>query len=207
MGGGTFDVSLVKIGKLKFEVLQKGGDFMLGGNDFDNAMMAECIREFKETFGIDLGSDRSAKGKLKLQCEKVKKILSDSASAEIKLKIKKKTFKKIFTRSDFEGLILERVDKALQITRQTLAAAKMSPEQVDQVLLVGGSTFIPLVRKKVQALFGSQKVNIEINPDECVSLGASIWGAICEGAGLKGFPKVIEKKLFCRNRSYNKWGK
>ncbi len=187
LGGGTFDVSILSIGEGVFEVVATDGDTQLGGDDFDRRIMDWLIAEFKKETGVDLSTDLNALQRLKDAAEAAKKELSAKLETEINLPYitadarGPKHLQMALTRAKFEALCLDLFERTIQITNNALAAAKMSPKDIDQVVLVGGSTRIPKVQEMVVELFGKAKINKEINPDEVVALGAAIQAGVLAG--------------------------
>ncbi|MGQ9734122.1 MAG: molecular chaperone DnaK [Candidatus Bipolaricaulia bacterium] len=187
LGGGTFDVSILSIGEGVFEVVSTDGDTQLGGDDFDRRIMDWLIAEFKKETGVDLSTDLNALQRLKDAAEAAKKELSAKLETEINLPYLTadargpKHLQMALTRAKFEALCMDLFERTIQITNNALAAAKMSPKDIDQVVLVGGSTRIPKVQEMVSELFGKAKINKEINPDEVVALGAAIQAGVLAG--------------------------
>jgi molecular chaperone DnaK len=187
LGGGTFDVSILSIGEGVFEVVATDGDTQLGGDDFDRRIMDWLIAEFKRETGIDLSTDLNALQRLKDAAEAAKKELSVKLETEINLPYitadarGPKHLQMTLTRAKFEALCMDLFERTIQITQNALAAAKMAAKDIDQVVLVGGSTRIPKVQEMVVELFGKAKINKEINPDEVVALGAAIQAGVLAG--------------------------
>ena len=186
LGGGTFDVSILEIGDGVFEVLATRGNNRLGGDDFDEVLMKYMISEFKKENGIDLSKDVTAMQRLKDAAEKAKKELSttmttnvnlpfitavDGAPVHLNMDIK---------RAKFEELTSDLVDKTLTPVREALNDAGLTASKIDKVLLVGGSTRIPAVQEAVKKLIGKEPQK-DINPDECVAIGAAIQGGVLTG--------------------------
>ncbi|SMC09419.1 molecular chaperone DnaK [Nitratiruptor tergarcus] len=186
LGGGTFDVTILETGDNVVEVLATGGDAFLGGDDFDNRIIDWLVDEFKKETGIDLKSDIMALQRLKEAAENAKKELSSAMETEINLpfitadQTGPKHLVKKLTRAKFESLIEDLVDKTIQIAENVLKDSGLSKSEVNEVVLVGGSTRIPLVQKKVQEFFGKEP-NKSVNPDEVVAVGAAIQGAVLKG--------------------------
>jgi len=186
LGGGTFDVSILSIGEGVFEVVATDGDTQLGGDDFDRRIMGWLISEFKKETGIDLSQDPNAMQRLKDAAEAAKKELSVKRETEINLPYitadasGPKHLQQKLTRAKLEALIDDLLQRTIQIMESALKAAKMSPKDIDQVVLVGGSTRIPKVQELVEGLIPG-KINKEINPDEVVALGAAIQGGVLAG--------------------------
>jgi len=187
LGGGTFDVSILEIGEGVFEVVATDGDTQLGGDDFDRRIMDWLIEEFKKDTGIDLRNDPAAMQRLRDAAEQAKIELSSRMETQISLPYitadasGPKHLDKTLTRAKFEAMIEDLLARTMKIVDSALAAAKLTPEDIDQVVLVGGSTRIPKVQELVAKKFTKGKINKEINPDEVVALGAAIQAAILAG--------------------------
>lgn len=188
LGGGTFDISFLELGDGVFEVKATSGDTHLGGDDFDNAIIRWLIDEFKKETGIDLSNDPVALQRLKDAAERAKIELSSSMETDISLtyitadphtKEPKHLVKKL-TRATFEKLIYDLVMKTIPPCEEALRKSNWRKEDIDEVILVGGSTRVPLVQKVVEDFFG-KKPNKSVNPDEAVGIGAAIQGAIISG--------------------------
>ncbi|MBI3805133.1 MAG: Fe-S protein assembly chaperone HscA [Nitrospirae bacterium] len=182
LGGGTFDVSILKIKNGIFEVLSTNGDTHLGGDDVDRTLMGLIVGEIGQKHGVDLSTSPEALQEIRLKSEEVKSRLSFEEKAEIALSFpeKKIDYRRPIARPEFETLISDFVEKTLGPCRQALSDAGLTPEQVDEVILVGGSTRIPLVKKKIGELF-HKTPHSELNPDEVVALGAAIQADILSG--------------------------
>ena len=186
LGGGTFDVSILNLADGTFEVLSTAGNNRLGGDDFDNAIADYLAAEFKKENGVDLKLDRSASYRLKEAAEKAKKELSGITKADIMLPFITMAngmplhLNMSLTRAKFEELIRGLADSTLQAVRQALKDAKLTANDLDQVLLVGGSTRIPYVQELVRRELGKEP-NRGINPDEVVAMGAAIQGGVLAG--------------------------
>ncbi|MEW6143829.1 MAG: molecular chaperone DnaK [Thermodesulfobacteriota bacterium] len=186
LGGGTFDISILEVGDNVIEVKSTNGDTHLGGDDFDRLIMDYIIAEFKKESGIDLGNDKMALQRLRQESEKAKVELSNTLETEINLPFitadatgPKHLVMKI-TRSKFEQLIEDKIKGTLEPCRQALKDAGLKAADIDEVILVGGSTRIPLVQKVVTDFFGKEP-HKGINPDEVVAMGAAIQGAVLGG--------------------------
>jgi len=186
LGGGTFDVSILEIGDGVFDVLATDGDTRLGGDDFDQRIIDWLVDEFRKDTGIDLSKDPSALQRLKDAGEAAKKELSSRMETTIHLPYitadasGPKHLEKKLSRAKFEGMIDDYLQRTIQVVDATLREAAKGPDDIDQVVLVGGSTRIP----KVQELIASRvpgKTNREINPDEVVAAGAAIQGGVLAG--------------------------
>ncbi len=186
LGGGTFDISILQLSDGIFEVLSTAGDTFLGGEDFDQLIMDWLIGEFEMETGIDLRQDRMALQRLKEASERAKCELSTVTEAAINLPFISADERgpchlaKKLSRDFFESLVVDLVDRTEGPCRDALAQAGLRPDQIDEVLLVGGQTRTPLVIRRVQKIFG-QPPNREINPDEVVAIGAAIQGSILRG--------------------------
>ncbi|MDP7286862.1 MAG: molecular chaperone DnaK [Phycisphaerae bacterium] len=185
-GGGTFDISILDIGDNVFEVLATNGDGHLGGDDLDEALISHVAAEFQRTEGINLRDDPMALQRLKEACEKAKCELSTAMEANINLPFISATadgakhLTTTVTRAKFEQLCVAVFDRLGGPCRQALSDAKLSGGDVDEVILVGGSTRIPKVREIASQVFGKEP-NQSVNPDEVVAMGAAIQGAILAG--------------------------
>jgi len=186
LGGGTFDVSILEIGEGVFEVVATDGDTRLGGDDFDRRITDWLVEEFRKDTGIDLASDPSAMQRLKDAAEAAKMELSSRKETTINLPYitadatGPKHLEKKLTRAKFEQMIEDYLNRTINVVEATLHEAGKSADDIDQVILVGGSTRIP----KVQELISSRipgKINREINPDEVVAAGAAIQGGVLAG--------------------------
>lgn len=186
LGGGTFDVSILEIGEGVFEVLATSGNNKLGGDDFDEKIMEYLVSEFKKETGIDLNTDTIAKQRLKEAAENAKKELSQAGQTVINLPFitadatGPKHMNITLTKAKFEELIKELVQKTIEPVNRALADAKLKASDLDQVLLVGGSTRVPLVQEEVKKITGKEP-HKGINPDECVAMGAAIQGGVLSG--------------------------
>jgi molecular chaperone DnaK len=186
LGGGTFDISILEIGDGVFEVLATNGDTRLGGDDFDEALIQYVAEEFKQSSGIDIRNDAMALQRLKEACEKAKIELSSTMQTEINLPFitmdatGPKHLAVSVSRAKFEQLTAKLVDRSRGPCEQALKDAGLTPNKIDEVILVGGSTRIPAVQRLVKEIFGKEP-NKSVNPDEVVALGAAIQGAILAG--------------------------
>ncbi len=190
LGGGTFDVSIIEIaevdGEHQFEVLSTNGDTFLGGEDFDIALIEYLADEFKKESGLDLHNDSAALQRLKEAAEKAKIELSSNQQSEINLPYitadtsGAKHFVHKLTRAKLESLVEELVNKTIEPTKIALKDAGLKASDVDEVILVGGQTRMPLVQEKVKDFFGKE-ARKDVNPDEAVSVGAAIQGAVLAG--------------------------
>jgi len=185
-GGGTHDVSVLEIGDGVFEVKSTDGDVHLGGDDFDNAIINWMVDEFKSENSMDLSKDPMALQRLKDAAEKAKIELSSTTESEINLPyITAKDgmplhFVKKLTRSKFDQLTSSLVDRAIKCAQNALTNAKIKASDIDEIILVGGSTRIPSIQEAIERTFG-KKPNKSVNPDEVVAIGAAIQGAVLTG--------------------------
>jgi molecular chaperone DnaK len=185
-GGGTFDISILEVGENVVEVKATNGDTHLGGDNLDQRLIEYLVEEFKKDQGIDLRKDPMAVQRLREAAEKAKIELSTAQTTDINLPYitadangpKHLTLK--LTRAKFEQLIDDLVDRSLEPCHLALADSGLSASEIDEIVLVGGSTRVPLVQQKVQALFGMEP-NQTVNPDEVVALGAAIQGGVLAG--------------------------
>tara|TARA_A100001011_G_scaffold388658_1_gene468739 strand:- start:649 stop:2571 length:1923 start_codon:yes stop_codon:yes gene_type:complete len=190
LGGGTFDISIIEIsdvdGEHQFEVLSTNGDTFLGGEDFDLRLIDYFVDKFKQESGFDLKSDPLALQRLKEAAEKAKIELSSSEQTEVNLPYitadnsGPKHFVHKITRAKLESLVEDLVDKSLEPLKIALKDAKLSKGDIDEILLVGGQTRMPLVQKKVSEFFGKDPRK-DLNPDEAVAVGAAIQGSVLSG--------------------------
>jgi molecular chaperone DnaK len=188
LGGGTFDVSCLDVGDGVFEVLSINGNTHLGGDDFDEELINYLAEEFRKQEGIDLRKDAMALQRLKEAAEKAKIELSGAMETTVNLPFitadqsGPKHLQTTITRAKFEQLINALVEKCRQPVLSALKDAKLEAKQIDEVVLVGGSTRVPMVQRLVKELFAGKEPNKTVNPDEVVAVGAAIQGAIATGA-------------------------
>ena len=186
LGGGTFDVSILELGDGVFEVLATAGDNKLGGDDFDDVIIQYLAEEFKKENGIDLSQDKMALQRLKDAAEKAKKDLSGVSSTQISLPFISGGangplhLETTLTRAKFEALTSELVEKTMGPTRQAMKDAGLSNSDIDEVILVGGSTRIPAVQDAIKKEIGKDP-NKGVNPDEVVAMGAAVQGGVITG--------------------------
>ncbi len=186
LGGGTFDISILEMGDGVFEVKSTSGDTFLGGDDFDQRIMSWLIDEFRSETGIDLGQDRMALQRLREAAEKAKVELSSVMETEINLPFitadstGPKHMLKPLSRSKFQQLVVDLVDRTDGPCRQAIRDAGLAPSQIDEVILVGGMTRAPIIQEKVKAIFGKDP-NRSVNPDEAVALGAALQAGVLQG--------------------------
>ncbi len=180
LGGGTFDISILKLHEGIFEVLATNGDTHLGGDDIDNLLIRIGLEDVAAEWGTDVSRHQEAVQLLRRAVIKAKEELSFVPAAAIEFEYRGHAYRREITRELLERLITPIVDRTLGPCRACLADAKVTVEQIDEVVLVGGSTRIPLVRQAVEALFRA-KPHTELNPDEVVALGAAVQAAILSG--------------------------
>src|SRR5437899_1523404 len=186
-GGGTFDISILEVGEGVVEVKSTNGDTHLGGDNIDQRLIDWIIDEFKKDQGIDLSKDKMALQRLKEAAEKAKIELSSTASTDINLPFitadqsGPKHLNMALTRAKFEQLVGDILQKTMGPLKQALADAGMQPKDIDEVVLVGGSTRIPMVQKLVQDYFGGKEPHKGVNPDEVVAIGAAVQGGVLGG--------------------------
>lgn len=186
LGGGTFDVSILELGDGVFEVKATSGNNHLGGDDFDERIINYLVEEFKKENGIDLRNDKMAMQRLKEAAEKAKIELSGVTSTNINLpfitadQTGPKHLDITLTRAKFEELIADLIEKTMGPTRQALSDAGLTPDQIDKVILVGGSTRVPAVQEAIRKLLGKEP-HKGVNPDEVVAMGAAIQGGVLAG--------------------------
>ena len=186
LGGGTFDVSILELGDGVFEVKATSGNNKLGGDDFDERIMDWMVKEFKKESGIDLSSDKMAMQRVKDAAEKAKKDLSGMSSTEISLPFITQGeegpihLNLTLSKAKFEDLISDLVESTLEPVRKAMKDAKLTKNDIDKVLLVGGSTRIPCVQEIVKKELGKEPSK-EVNPDEVVAMGAAIQGGVLTG--------------------------
>ncbi|KAJ5646635.1 Heat shock protein 70 family [Penicillium lividum] len=183
LGGGTFDVSLLSIDHGVFEVLATAGDTHLGGEDFDHRVMDYFTKLYNKKNNVDVTKDLKAMGKLKREVEKAKRTLSSQMSTRIEIEAfhNGEDFSETLTRAKFEELNVDLFKKTLKPVEQVLKDAKVKKSEVDDIVLVGGSTRIPKVQALLEEYFGGKKASKGINPDEAVAFGAAVQGGVLSG--------------------------
>jgi molecular chaperone DnaK len=186
LGGGTFDITILEASDGVFNVLATNGDSYLGGEDFDNRILEWLVTSFKAETGTDLWTDKLALQRLKEAAEKAKRELSFTTETEINLpfissdRAKSSHIRKSLSRKTFEAMTADLVERTLPRIEQTLADAKLGPDRIDQVILVGGQTRMPLVKERVTAFFGRAPEE-KVDPDQIVAMGAAIQSGIIDG--------------------------
>jgi len=186
LGGGTFDVSILELGDGVFEVKSTNGDTNLGGDNFDEAIIDWLVEECKKDFGFDISKDTQALQRIREASEKAKCELSSSSTTEINLPYITVTdagpqhLVRNFSRTDFDKLTSDLVSRTLEPCKKALKDANLNTKDIDEIILVGGSTRIPAVQEAVEKLFG-KKPSKNVNPDEVVAMGAAIQGGVLSG--------------------------
>ncbi len=187
LGGGTFDVTVLDISSETIEVLATNGDTHLGGKDFDSALIEYIIAEFKKDSGIDISNDKAAVQRVKEAAEKAKHDLSTQSEHQINLPFitmgqdnQPQHLMMTVTKAKLEELVGVLVEKSLEPVKKALADANLDKNQIDEIIMVGGMTRMPLIQKTVEEYFG-KKPNLSVNPDEVVAMGAAIQGAVLKG--------------------------
>ncbi len=185
-GGGTFDISILDVGKDIVEVKATGGDTHLGGDDFDQKIIEWIVDKFRKEQGIDLSKDQMALQRLKEAAEKAKIELSSTLETEINLPFitsdasgPKHLYYKL-NRAQLENLVKDYIDKSIELVKQALKEAKIKPKDIDEIVLVGGQTRMPKIQAEIKNLFDKEP-NKEINPDEVVAIGAAVQAGILQG--------------------------
>lgn len=190
LGGGTFDVSLLSIDQGVFEVLATAGDTHLGGEDFDQRIINHFAKQYNKKNNVDVTKDLKAMGKLKREAEKAKRTLSSQKTTRIEIEsfFDGKDFSETLTRAKFEELNMDLFKKTLKPVEQVLKDAKVKKNEVDDIVLVGGSTRIPKIQELIEEYFG-KKASKGINPDEAVAFGAAVQAGVLSGE--KGTEDVV----------------
>lgn len=193
LGGGTFDVSILNIDDGIFEVKATAGDTHLGGEDFDNRLVQHFIQEFKRKYKKDITNNVRSVRRLRTACERAKRTLSSSntASIEVDQLYDGVDFYTNITRAKFEELCNDLFKKTLNPVQKVLEDSKLDKSQIDEVILVGGSTRIPKVQQLLQDYFNGKKLNNSINPDESVAYGAAVQAAILTGQGNENTKEML----------------
>ncbi|KAL4817257.1 heat shock protein 70 family [Aspergillus spinulosporus] len=191
LGGGTFDVSLLSIDDGVFEVLATAGDVHLGGEDFDHRVMDHFVKQYNKKNNVDVTKDLKAMGKLKREVEKAKRTLSSQMSTRIEIEAfhNGQDFSETLTRAKFEELNMDLFKKTLKPVEQVLKDAKVSKADIDDIVLVGGSTRIPKVQAMLEEFFDGKKASKGINPDEAVAFGAAVQGGVL--SGVEGTESIV----------------
>jgi len=185
-GGGTFDISILNVSESTVEVKATGGDTHLGGDDFDQKVMDWIVNSFKKDQGIDLAKDSLALQRIKEAAEKAKIELSSSLETEINLPFvtsdaagpKHLLYK--LTRAQLENMVSDYIDKSIELMKKTLQEINLKPEEIEEIVLVGGQTRMPKIQEEIKKVFGKEPCK-EINPDEVVAIGAAVQAGILQG--------------------------
>lgn len=186
LGGGTFDVTVLDIANDTIEVLATNGDTHLGGADFDAKIIGHIIAEFKKETGIDLSTDKAAKQRIKEAAEKAKHSLSTQSEEQINLPFitmldgQPQHLMLTLSRAKLEDICKDLVERTMEPVKKALADSKLDKNQINEIIMVGGMTRMPMVQKAVEDFFG-KKPNLTVNPDEVVALGAAVQGAVLKG--------------------------
>ena len=193
LGGGTFDVSLLSLEDGLFEVKATNGNTHLGGEDFDNRLVEYCAGEFRRKTSIDIKGNAKALRRVRASCEKAKRALSAAtqATVDIDALMEGEDLNVVITRSKFEDLCMDLFKKCMPPLENVIKDAKMSKSQIDEVVLVGGSTRIPKIQSMVQEFFNGKEPNKGINPDEAVAYGAAVQAAIMTNVKDENIEKLI----------------
>lgn len=198
MGGGTFDVSILEFKNGEFSVLGVGGDPHLGGEDFDNLLMDEMIKEIAQTTGNDIRTSNKGLLRLRAACEKAKRVLAVASTATIDIDslIDGEDFTAVITRAKFETLITPALEKTLETVKEVMHEAKVTTSDVGDVLLIGGSTRIPKVQEMLKELFEGKDPSKTVHPDEAVACGAAAFAKSIQARGSIVLPdKIVSLKL------------
>lgn len=185
LGGGTFDVSLLTIDNGVFEVISTSGDTHLGGEDFDNRIIEFFLKKFKSKNSIDISSNKRAIQKLRREVERAKRALSTQHQVRVEIESLHENydFSETLTRARFEELCMDLFKKTLEPVKQVLSDSELKKSEIDEIVLVGGSTRIPKVQSLLQDFFNGKELNKGVNPDEAVAYGAAVQGGILSGKG------------------------
>jgi endoplasmic reticulum chaperone BiP len=191
LGGGTFDVSLLSIEDGVFEVLATAGDTHLGGEDFDQRIVDHFVKLYNKKNSVDITKDLKTMGKLKREVEKAKRTLSSQMSTRIEIEAfhEGKDFSETLTRAKFEELNMDLFKKTLKPVEQVLKDAKVKKADIEDIVLVGGSTRIPKVQSMIEEFFGGKQASKGINPDEAVAYGAAVQAGVLSGE--KGTEDIV----------------
>jgi L1 cell adhesion molecule like protein len=180
LGGGTFDVTTLHIEGGVFDVLATGGDTQLGGEDFDNALVDWLRAEIKKTRKVDI-SDAKSLAKLKAAAEHAKRVISTSGSSTVEIEVEGSPYSVDVTRAQFEALNAKIFNRTLDTVKAVIKDSKLTPSEIDDIVLVGGSTRVPRVQELLSDFFSGRQLCRSINPDEAVAVGAAVQGAILSG--------------------------
>jgi molecular chaperone DnaK (HSP70) len=180
LGGGTYEVSILQLKKNKFSVLSINGDTHLGGDDFDNKLVEYCIKLFKNETGIDISNNQKALTKLKNECQKYKEQLSmvNEIDVDIDSLAESTDFSTKILRTDFENVCKDLFEKLIPPIKEALNDANLKKEDINEIILVGGSSRIPKIQEMISKFFNNKKLNKTVNPDEIVAAGAAMQASI-----------------------------
>jgi molecular chaperone DnaK len=194
LGGGTFDVTIMRIEGQDFKIIASDGDHQLGGKDFDDALMRFAVEQFTREHGFDPTADPIDAGEVRAQAEKAKRELSKRVKTMLMARAQGRTTRVEIAREQFDALIKPKLDTTLALIRSALKDANVSPEGIDRVLLIGGSTRVPAVQATLGQFFGKAP-DVSVNPDEAVALGAALMAAkkVVDAAPANVAPPVVEK--------------
>ncbi|CAL1374504.1 unnamed protein product [Linum trigynum] len=183
LGGGTFDVSVLELDGREFRVLATGGDTHLGGGDFDQRVLDYFMKLIKRKHNRDIGEDNRALGKLRRECERAKRVLSSQSETRIEIDslFQGIDFSETLTRAKFEELNLDLFNRTLEVVKETMKDAKLEKGEIDEIVLVGGSTRIVRLREMLKEMFDGKEPSKGVNPDEAVAYGAAVLGAKLKG--------------------------
>jgi L1 cell adhesion molecule like protein len=188
LGGGTFDVAFVVIDNMDIDVRAVNGDTHLGGNDFDQRLLSHFYKKYEDKFGEETDEKdlKRALARLRIHCERKKWVLSEVSSTTIAIDVLLNDwdFHEVFNQSEFENLCMDLFEKTIEIVDKTLKCAKIDKSEIDDIVLIGGSTYIPFIRKLLRDYFDGKPLNKEIKPDEAVAYGATIQAALLNGEKL-----------------------
>jgi molecular chaperone DnaK (HSP70) len=193
LGGGTFDISILLLMQGAFTVMGVEGDNLLGGDDFDRALIERILRAVREETGTDVSGDHLALQQVRAAAEEVKITLSSQLTAEVVLPVLGRSGVSLtleVSRAEFETMIRPHLERTIELTRKAVADADLTIDAIDQVLLVGGSTAIPLVEELLAEMFGADRIRKDVNPMQCVALGAAIQSALVTDLEC---PKCLER--------------
>jgi heat shock protein 5 len=193
LGGGTFDVTALTIDNGVFEVLATNGDTHLGGEDFDQRVMAYFVKAFKKKYNKDLGTDKRALQKLRREVERVKRVLSQQHQARVEIEslFDGIDFSETLTRARFEELNIDLFKKTLDPVKKVLEDSGLKKTDLAEIVLVGGSTRIPKVQQLLQDFFNGKELNRGVNPDEAVAFGAAVQGGVLSGEAAKNSQDLL----------------
>lgn len=181
LGGGTYDISIMMMASGLLTVMGTEGDNLLGGDDFDDLVSSSIMADVQKQYGVNLSHDRKALQAIRGKSEETKISLSSGMSAEITIPSLGKEaidLEMELSRSEFESMIREKIDRTVELTDKAIRGAELKPEDIDYILLVGGSTAIPMIEQKLAAVFGAQRIRKDVNPMQCVALGAAVRTAL-----------------------------